>query len=168
MADTFAHRRSLHALVEKYTRSFPVFEPSMHAQATIANPETAAVVLLSGSTGAFGANILAELVASHTVARAYAVSRPGKDDVFERHAKALRREGIDPAILYDKKVRLVEADLSASGFGVDGELYEEVNCISKGAMLRPLTTLKLRASVTHIIHNGLCFLHSVTMCQEEI
>lgn len=119
-------RRRLHALVAKYTQSFPAFAPSSSPNAVIESARSPAVVLLSGSTGAFGANILAELVASSSVRRAYAVSRPGKDDVYERHAKALRREGIDPKILDGGKVRLIEGDLSLEGFGVDSGLYDEV------------------------------------------
>ena len=84
-------------------------------------------MLLSGSTGAFGANVLAQLVASPVVRKAYAVTRPGQGDVYERNADALRREGYDATSILDSpKVHLMEADLSAEGFGLGKRAYEEV------------------------------------------
>ncbi|KAL5534849.1 hypothetical protein ACEPAG_1314 [Sanghuangporus baumii] len=131
------HRRRLRSLVDKYSHSFPTFSPK---QSGMQKEETtvAATVLLSGSTGAFGANILAELVASPTIRRAYAVTRPKQGNTYERHAQALRREGYDAkSILDSPKVRLIEADLSIEGFGVEKDLCEE-----------------LELSITHVIHNG--------------
>ncbi|KAL5495879.1 hypothetical protein ACEPAI_1343 [Sanghuangporus weigelae] len=127
-------RRALEALLRNYTRAFPTF-----AQPTETSSDTLAVVLLSGSTGAFGSNILAALVARPNVRLVYAVSRPSNSgiDVRERHGIAFSREGIDTALLEDKKVRLIEGDLSIVGFGMKNELFQE-----------------LKSSITHIIHNG--------------
>ncbi|KAL5534850.1 hypothetical protein ACEPAG_1315 [Sanghuangporus baumii] len=127
-------RYALEALLRNYTRAFPTF-----AQPTETSSDTSAIVLLSGSTGAFGSNILAALVARPNVRLVYAVSRPSNSglDVRERHAVAFRREGIDTALLEDKRVRLVEGDLSMIGFGMKNELFQE-----------------LKSSITHIIHNG--------------
>ncbi|KAL5534944.1 hypothetical protein ACEPAF_3034 [Sanghuangporus sanghuang] len=127
-------RRALEALLRNYTRAFPTF-----VRPTETSPETLAVVLLSGSTGAFGSNILAALVARPNVRLVFAVSRPSNSGlgVRERHAIAFRREGIDTALLEDKKVRLIEGDLSIIGFGMKSELFQ-----------------KLKSSITHIIHNG--------------
>ncbi|KAL5534945.1 hypothetical protein ACEPAF_3035 [Sanghuangporus sanghuang] len=96
------HRRRFRSLVDKYSRSFPTFSREQ-SRMKRENPAVAATVLLSGSTGAFGANILAELVASPTIRRA---------------AKA---------ILDSPRVRLIEADLSIEGFGVGKDLYEELD-----------------------------------------
>ncbi|KAL5518378.1 hypothetical protein ACEPAH_60 [Sanghuangporus vaninii] len=127
-------RRALEALLRNYSRAFPTF-----VQSTETSSGKLAVVLLSGSTGAFGSNILAALVARPNVRLVYAVSRPSSSglDVRERHAIGFRREGIDTALLEDKEVRLIEGDLSIIGFGMKSELFQ-----------------KLKSSITHIIHNG--------------
>lgn len=122
------HRQRVQSFVDKYTQSFPTFSPERCGrQIEDRDPDRAATVLLSGSTGALGANVLAELVASPVVRKAYAVTRPGQGDVYERHAEALRREGYDATSILDSpKVHLVEADLSAEGFGLEKKVYEEV------------------------------------------
>jgi len=96
-------------------------------------------VLLTGSTGSFGANILAQLIASPTVERVYAFARRSSDgsSIRERHARALKRAGWDADLLDSKKVILVEGDLGAKDFNVVPELF-----------------IDLRSSVTHIIHNA--------------
>ena len=116
-------RQDLTAFVEKYTRSFPSFKPKSSSSSV--GP---AVVLLSGSTGAFGSNILAALVASSDVGLIYGVSRPSLNSlsVYKRHLQAFRREGIEPSILKNGKVKLIEGDLSAEKFGMSRTMYQEV------------------------------------------
>ncbi|THH10114.1 hypothetical protein EW145_g1554 [Phellinidium pouzarii] len=128
----------LQELVDKYTTSFPPFTPS--ASSSRARGEfNGIVVLLSGSTGVFGSNILAKLAASPFVKRTYAVSRPSVNGltVHERHARAFRREGISEALLNDGNVRFLDGDFSMEGFGMEARVFA-----------------KLQSTVTHIIHNG--------------
>ncbi|THH10120.1 hypothetical protein EW145_g1561 [Phellinidium pouzarii] len=127
----------LKELVNKYTVSFPSFTP--FTPPNISNRQPGAVVLLSGSTGVYGTNILAELSKSSFFRRAYAVSRPSANGITvrERHVQAFKREGIDEALLDNPKIRFLDADLSIEGFGMDAELFSE-----------------LQSTVTHIIHNG--------------
>ena len=120
---------AMNAMVEKYTASgFPAYVsiPSVNG-ATSSRGDT---VLVTGTTGALGTYLLAELVANDAVSKVYAVNRPSSSsslDMKGRQDKALLGRGLKASdILSSKKVTLVEADLSIPGFGVPKELYEEV------------------------------------------
>ncbi|PBK92571.1 hypothetical protein ARMGADRAFT_1080627 [Armillaria gallica] len=79
------------------------------------------VVLLTGSTGAFGSYILDTLLRS--------------DDV--RQTDAFIERGLDPDILTSSKVVFVDSDLSANLFGLDYSVYHEligdVTCVIHNA-----------------------------------
>lgn len=123
-------RQVLQELVKQYTASFPSFTPTASA-GRYGGDSNKVVVLLSGSTGVFGSNVLAKLATSPYVKHAYAVSRPSTDGttVHERHVKAFRREGISEALLEDRKVRLLEGDFSMEGFGMDPGMFAKVSLI---------------------------------------
>ncbi|TFY63805.1 hypothetical protein EVG20_g6168 [Dentipellis fragilis] len=121
----------MNAMVEKFTQNFPVHQPRL--------PDPALdTVLLTGSTGGLGANVLAHLIANPKVARIYAVNRKSSGKtLLERQKEALISRGLDPALAVHEKVVLVETDIAAQNLGVSAELKEE-----------------LQNSVTHIIHNA--------------
>lgn len=86
-------------------------------------------MLVSGTTGAVGANILGVFAQSPRVETVYAISRPSKSgpDVVERHARALVREGYSTDLLASGKVQMIEGDLHLEEFGLKHELYETVS-----------------------------------------
>ena len=134
-------RRSLHDLVESYTQDFPPLYDGPQSERS--KDVKGAVVLVSGTTGAFGANILGVLAQSPHVETVYAISRPAKSgpDVVERHARALVREGYSADLLKGTRVRMIEGDLHLYEFGLEHELYETV---SKSASLQsPHTSAEL-------------------------
>ena len=87
------------------------------------------VVLLTGSTGGFGCNILAQLVASEAVAKIYAVNRPSSQGapLLSRQVDGLKKHGFNPDALLHSKVVLVEGDLTLPTLGVTPLLLEEVS-----------------------------------------
>lgn len=106
------------------------------------------VILLTGSTGSFGPYLLENLLASPEVARVYALNHRrlgGRETLEQRHEHACADKGIDFASLMSGKLVLMEGDTSLPGFGIPGDLFEE-----------------MRASVTHIIHNGMRFVIDVS------
>ncbi|KAF8890512.1 hypothetical protein CPB84DRAFT_1784727 [Gymnopilus junonius] len=131
---------AMKAVVEKYTSSgFPSYRG-----VSVANGNGHVhgdVVLVTGTTGALGTYLLAELVQNPDVSRIYALNRPSASsalDITERQKKALLGRGLKPsAVQGSNKVRLIEADLAIPGFGIASQLYEE-----------------MKVSVTHIIHNA--------------
>jgi FlaA1/EpsC-like NDP-sugar epimerase len=105
-------------LVTKYGKDFVVHQGS-------ATP-LMDVVLVTGTTGAIGSAVLAELAKSQNVARIFAFNRKGMITLTERQKNAFKDRGIDPILAESPKVVLVEADLARPGFGVNDELMEEV------------------------------------------
>ena len=85
------------------------------------------VVLLTGTTGALGAALLATLVSDPSVRKVYAFNRPSVSMVHsERQKLALETAGYDPSIVNSPKVVLVEADMREDGLGVGPSLEREV------------------------------------------
>ncbi|KAH8110847.1 acetyl-CoA synthetase-like protein [Phellopilus nigrolimitatus] len=133
--DATAKSRELEALVSKYTKAFPTFVAGEGSR----DGGDGDVVLLTGSTGSIGSNILAKLIQNKAVRRVYAMSRPSADGVSvkERHAKAFERESLDVQLLDDARVSFVEGDAGHADFAIDANQFAE-----------------LQSSVTHIIHNA--------------
>ena len=95
-------------------------------------------VLLTGATGAFGSNILAALLSNQEVSRVYAISRESSEaPVRDRLVAAFKREGFHQDLLQLAKLELFEGDMSRSDFGLSADDFAG-----------------LRATTTHIIHNG--------------
>lgn len=108
----------MQALIDLYTTKFPTHTPSQPASSSD-------VILLTGSTGALGANILAKLVASPTVSRVFALNRKGRS-LKGRQVASLRERGITLSEANWSKVTLIEGDASLPGFGIDVELFNAV------------------------------------------
>jgi hypothetical protein len=119
-----AKLQSILDLLDKYS-SFDV----QHAHPTMSNGVAKGdVVLLTGSTGGFGCNILAQLVGLEAVTKIYAVNRASSYGIplLNRQIDALRRHGFDAGGLLQSKVILVESDLTLPTLGINSELFEEV------------------------------------------
>ena len=113
-------RSELYTLVDKYSANFPSFNGHVRERA-------GTVVILTGSTGSLGANILAKLLERPEVIRVYAMSRPSSGlSAKERHVKAFEREGLDVSLLDNNKVQCLVGDAATSDFGIDPTLYQEV------------------------------------------
>ncbi|EIW80018.1 acetyl-CoA synthetase-like protein [Coniophora puteana RWD-64-598 SS2] len=147
----------MRAMAEKYiSKSAQSTSPSSHRKrctSPLASASAArnsgheavggAVVLVTGTTGMLGSQLLAALVGDPSVGRVYALNRaqarsasgPG-ECVRARQVRALRQAGLDVRLLESEKVVLVEGDLTEERFGM-GEVYEE-----------------MRGSVTHVVHNA--------------
>ncbi|KIM78762.1 hypothetical protein PILCRDRAFT_10982 [Piloderma croceum F 1598] len=118
------------SMVDTHSQGFPRHNPS-----TVTPSKD--VVMITGTTGALGAALLAEMVTSDDVDRVFAVNRKSSSGalIAERQAAALKRQGLDPAIAYSPKIVFLEADVSVSNLGLLPGIFESI-----------------RLSVTHIIH----------------
>ncbi|KAF8166302.1 acyl transferase domain-containing protein [Mycena galopus ATCC 62051] len=98
-------------------------------------------VLLTGSTGALGCHLLAQLLMKDGISHVYALIRQSTAadnfSLAERQAAALQRPGLSPALAFSEKLTVLVGDLRDPDFALASELMDE-----------------LRASVTHIIHNA--------------
>lgn len=112
----------MEAMLEKYCASFPQHVPTSRTA-----PDKD-VVLLTGTTGGLGSNILAHLVASDTVGRVFALNRPSRqgESLLSRQVAALADRGLDPNIAHSPKVVFVEGDFN-EGLGVSQGVEDEVS-----------------------------------------
>ncbi|KAG5723416.1 L-aminoadipate-semialdehyde dehydrogenase large subunit [Termitomyces sp. T112] len=85
-------------------------------------------VLLTGSTGNLGSQILAELLNENSVDKVYAFNRssPNDETMFDRHRKRFRDIGLDTGLLESDKLIFVEGDSALPGLGLDKGLYKQV------------------------------------------
>ncbi|EKM49937.1 uncharacterized protein PHACADRAFT_213717 [Phanerochaete carnosa HHB-10118-sp] len=121
------------SLVEKYSSALPVHIPDKNPM----KARVGDVVLLTGTTGFFGAALLMQLVVSPDVELVYAVNRKGGEPIAERQKATYKESDLDVAILNSPKIVLLECDMHEDRLGLSDDTYEEI-----------------RTSVTHIIHNA--------------
>ncbi|KAK0480492.1 putative polyketide synthase [Armillaria luteobubalina] len=114
---------AMHAMVQTYSKDFP---PVSKKRTT---SPIGKVVLVTGTTGALGCHILANLVFDSDVLHIYAVNRPGDIPIDERQRRAFLDRDLHVSM---KKVTMMEVDLS-----VETRLLD-----------------KFSDSITHIIHIG--------------
>ncbi|KAJ7845316.1 putative aminoadipate reductase [Mycena leptocephala] len=97
------------------------------------------VVLLTGSTGSLGSQILASLIKDDRVKRIYAFNRPSERALTssERHRAVFEDRGLDTSLLSSPKLSFVEGQTYEKDLGVAVNLYN-----------------KIRDSVTAIIHTA--------------
>ncbi|PCH42383.1 acetyl-CoA synthetase-like protein [Wolfiporia cocos MD-104 SS10] len=126
---------AMRAMVEKYTKDFPV---RLSGDSTVSVASDGDVVLLTGSTGGLGCHLLAQLVSSPEIARIYALNRPSRGRLLsDRQRSALVERGLDAGLVDSEKVVLLEGELTKSSWGLPEDTYDEIH-----------------RSVTHIIHNA--------------
>ncbi|KIJ30734.1 hypothetical protein M422DRAFT_783906 [Sphaerobolus stellatus SS14] len=113
-------KRHLQNLVHKYTQNWPVHKP---AQPPI--EAESEVVLLTGSTGGLGSQILAQLVTLSSVTRIYAFNRPSKKASHQRHIKAFTDRGNLLSLLNFEKIVYIEGDTAVEGFSIEPELFHK-------------------------------------------
>ncbi|KAJ7198969.1 hypothetical protein GGX14DRAFT_525295, partial [Mycena pura] len=98
------------------------------------------VILLTGSTGSLGSQILSSLLRDDRVAKIYAFNRPSVDGAVssaKRHLVAFNTRGLDAELLTSPKLVFVEGQTDAKSLGLSGDIYKEI-----------------QSSVTLIIHNA--------------
>ncbi len=94
---------AIHAMVQTYSENFP---PASKKRTT---SPIGKVVLITGTTGALGCHILANLIFDPDVLHNYAVNRPGDIPIGERQRRAFLDRDLHVSM---KKVTMMEVDLS--------------------------------------------------------
>jgi hypothetical protein len=155
---------AVRAMVDKYAKDMP----AMNKAST--QPD-ATVVLLTGSTGGLGSQLLATLLSDPRVVKVFALNRPGKTSSKARHEATFRdryalyrctqsdyltnccSSGLDEELLTSEKVQFIEGDAAAEHLGLSKDLYEEVSGHSHRRDPSDQRR-QIRSSVTIIIHNA--------------
>ena len=120
-ADKIANKvAEINSYIEKYSANLHVHRPSLPTRGSD-------VILMTGSTGALGTTLLAQLVENSSVSKIYAINRRGAGKTLkQRQVEALIDRGYDAAIVRSPKVVLVETDSKLGPLGVSPALYDEV------------------------------------------
>ena len=118
-------------LAERYSANIPARPSNLRVR-----EGTKDVVLVTGTTGGFGCDILEHLLRDEEISLVYAFNRKGTK-ASERQRARFRERGHDERLLDSSKFRMVEADLQLADFGIEPELRKEI-----------------QQSVTHVMHNG--------------
>ncbi|KAJ3517669.1 hypothetical protein NLJ89_g348 [Agrocybe chaxingu] len=87
------------------------------------------VVLLTGSTGNLGAQILASLLKDARARKIYALDRPSRasgKSILERHKEKFADKRLDVSLLMDEKLIFIEGELAKDRLGLSEEHYEEL------------------------------------------
>lgn len=116
---------AMHAMLEKYSTEFPIHTPLM------SHPEGRAV-LLTGSTGGLGSNLLAQLVVHPDVTRVYLLNRKSQDgsSLKDRQRRALIDRGLPSDLLESGKAVLLEGDQGKINFDLPSDTYQMVSNVS--------------------------------------
>lgn len=114
-------RQGVLKLVTKYTQDWPMHKPANDAT----NPMDE-IILLTGSTGALGSQLLVQLLTMPSVSRIYAFNRPARQSSRDRHMEAFRNRGNDVALLESEKLVYIEGDTAVNGFNIRPQLFAEV------------------------------------------
>lgn len=91
-------------------------------------PSNTHVVLVTGTTGALGAHLLASLISDPSVARVWALNRAHKDgdSLYDRQRISLTSKSLDVSLMSSPKLYLLEVDLAAEKLGLDDPTYSQV------------------------------------------
>ncbi|KAJ7496400.1 putative aminoadipate reductase [Mycena latifolia] len=98
-----------------------------------------AIVLLTGSSGSLGTQILTSLLKEDKVVKVYVFNRPSAEGIAssERHRVAFENRGLDTTLLASPKLAFVEGHTDQQDLGLAADVFAEI-----------------RKSVTVIVHNA--------------
>lgn len=114
-------------IAERYSANLPCRPKTLRPR-----PQGKDVVLVTGTTGNLGCDLLESLLGDDDVGLVYAVNRRGSQ-ALERQKAAFRAREMDEELLSSPRFRLVEGDLMAPGLGLDSILLEEVSVVLRVA-----------------------------------
>lgn len=116
-----APTKAITDMIAKYSANMPTI-----AASGAPKPDQA-VVLLSGSTGGLGSQMLAICLEDKKVRKVYVLNRPSaRVSALARHEATFTDRGLDLGLLSSSKLVFVEADAGKKWLGLDHDIYEEV------------------------------------------
>ncbi|KIK57239.1 hypothetical protein GYMLUDRAFT_247199 [Collybiopsis luxurians FD-317 M1] len=132
-----SHEQAMEDMIEKYSKGLDVPISRMTAvDESMARTEE--YVLLTGSTGNLGAQMLETLLAKEEVKRVYTLNRPSsRASMMDRHRERFEDKGLNISLLSSPKLVFLEGETSHEDLGLSQERLNE-----------------LREHVTMIIHNA--------------
>uniref|UniRef100_D8QBK6 Polyketide synthase-like phosphopantetheine-binding domain-containing protein n=1 Tax=Schizophyllum commune (strain H4-8 / FGSC 9210) TaxID=578458 RepID=D8QBK6_SCHCM len=114
------HSEGLPGYVDAST--LPKYVPADVAEA----PLLPTVVLMTGTTGNLGADILTQLLQDERVSRVYTIERVGSAPAAHRQRTRFEDKGLDIGLLESQKLLSLEGDVCAVNFGQSDAVYAEM------------------------------------------
>lgn len=113
-------------MIKKYSSSGLTSTPS--AKWDVAEDTTLLAVLITGTTGNLGAQLVDTFLRDGRVAKVYTLNRPssGEKGIKARHEERFIDKGLDVALLSDDRLVFLEGDASGENLGLSDEVYREV------------------------------------------
>jgi hypothetical protein len=123
-----AHVTEMKKMIEKYSAYLTTHRKTTpNGDGPQVNGHPNEVIVLTGSTGALGSQLLVQLYALPSTRKIYALNRKAKGrTLVDRQAAALADRGFDPSILGEDKIALIEAELEEADLGMSDELIQTV------------------------------------------
>ena len=84
-------------------------------------------VLLTGTTGRFGAYLLAQMLVGRRVSKIYALNRANEVPLKRRQLASFQLYNLDTYLLEDTKLELIVCDTAQEKFGLPDQKYNEVS-----------------------------------------
>ncbi|KIK57240.1 hypothetical protein GYMLUDRAFT_229544 [Collybiopsis luxurians FD-317 M1] len=130
-----SHEQAMEDMIEKYSKGLNI---PISQTTAVDEPRTQEYVLLTGSTGNLGAQMLESLLAKEEVKKVYTLNRPSsKASMTDRHRVRFEDKGLNVSLLSSPKLVYLEGETSHEDLGLSQEQLSE-----------------LRGNVTMIIHNA--------------
>ncbi|KAE9406881.1 acetyl-CoA synthetase-like protein [Gymnopus androsaceus JB14] len=128
-----SHEESIEEMISKYSQGLDT--PLPHP---IPVDPTQQYVLLTGSTGNLGAQLLETLLLDDSVARVYTLNRPStKTSMHERHLARFQDKALDVSLLLSPKLVFLSGETSREDLGLPEDTLKE-----------------LRLNLTMVIHSA--------------
>lgn len=109
---------AIEEMIAKYNVGFQ--KPALSGAST-----DAATVLITGTTGNLGSEILAGLLLDDAVKKIYALNRPSKD-AQARHVARFEDRDFDIELLSNDKLVFIDGDITQKNVGLEQGRYQEV------------------------------------------
>jgi hypothetical protein len=127
------HVHAIKAMIRRFVADMPDIRVPELSPAP-----TECVVLITGTTGSLGSELLARLLADRSTVCVYTLNRPSTNSSpADRHIRTFKSRGLDTTLLTSSKLTYLEGDSSHDWLGLGHDTYEV-----------------LRDRVTVIIHNA--------------
>lgn len=120
-----SHEQAMEEMVDKYSRGLdtPISQPD-----SILHESKKEYVLLTGSTGNLGAQMLASLLSKDNVDRVYTLNRPSsKSSMKDRHRERFEDKALDVSLLESPKLVFLEGETVHEDLGLSQERLNEVS-----------------------------------------
>lgn len=119
------------SMIEKYSMGFPT-HCGVADLSTCENMSPLDTVLVVGTRGGLGSNILALLLESRAVRRVYSLNRVRLDGKTrqERQADEFTLQGLDAFLAFSSKLTLLEGDTAHPTLGLDSAVFDKVSTMT--------------------------------------